>query len=119
MTQASWSKLKVINLRRNGLYTENNPIGLLLRILPSIVHHSDFLYDVIRNVPGHPFSMIPLLQNPALLARLKEHVTTRPSVAMKIATGIPPHIHLAVMVKKVLECCTETLEEVKLLAEKD
>ena len=67
--------------------TENNPIGLLLPTLRSIVHLSDFLYDVIRNVPGHPFSMIPLLQNPALLARLKEHVTTRPSVAMKIATG--------------------------------
>ncbi|KAI2511069.1 hypothetical protein MHU86_3381 [Fragilaria crotonensis] len=32
---------------------------------------------------------------------------------MKTATGIPPHIQSAVMVKKVLEICTTVLEEVR------
>ena len=93
--------------------TVMDPTGLLLRLLPSIVHHSDFLFQVIRSVPAHPFSSIPLLQNPDLLLQLKDLITLEPTDNMKTATGIPPHINLAVMMKKLLSCCTETLKEVK------
>jgi hypothetical protein len=44
--------------------TTNDPTGLLLRLLPAVIHHSAFLQEVIKNVPGCQFSTIPLLQNP-------------------------------------------------------
>ncbi|KAI2498280.1 hypothetical protein MHU86_16207 [Fragilaria crotonensis] len=90
-----------------------NPTGLLLRLLPAVIHHSEFLYDWIRKVPGHPFGLIPLLHDKDLLLNLKALVTTEPTESMKTATGIPPHIQSAVMVKKVLEICTTVLEEVR------
>lgn len=91
--------------------TQVKPTSLLLWLLPSMVHHSDFLFEVIRSVPGHPFLSILLLQNLELLGCLKELATTKPTENMKTATGIPPHIHLAVMMKSVLDCCRETLDK--------
>lgn len=91
--------------------------GILLRVLPSVIHHSDFLYDWMRRVPGHPFSSIPLLHRRDLLTRLKLLVTTNPSDSMRVASGIPPHIEHARQMKKCIDLCSSTLGEVKNLKE--
>jgi hypothetical protein len=57
--------------------------------------------------------MIPLLSNPDLLQDLKELVTLEPEGQVKDASSIPPHIQNAKMVRKVLDTCLETLEQVK------
>ena len=93
---------------------EVDPSGLLLRCLASVVWHSDFL-KWARKVPGHSFSTIPLLNNEPLLHKLKELVTTEPTESMKVPTGIPPHVNNAIVMKKVLDLCIDTLEEVKAL----
>jgi hypothetical protein len=49
--------------------------GVLVRMLASVVYASDWLIEVASTKPGHPFSAIPLLQSPTLLARLKTKVT--------------------------------------------
>lgn len=91
--------------------------AILLRVLPSVVHHSDFLDDWMRRVPGHPFSSIPLLHRRDLLLRLKGLVTTKATESMKVATGIPPHIEHARQMKKCIDLCSSTLGEVKNLKE--
>jgi hypothetical protein len=92
---------------------EVDPTGLLLRCLPSVVWHSDFLKEWARTIPGHSFALIPLLNNESLLQELKKLVTTEPTESMKVATGIPPHINNAILIKKILNLCIGTLEEVK------
>ena len=52
----------------------NDPTGLLLLALASIIYHSDWLKCVVTKHHGHPFSEIPLLNDPELLSRLKEKV---------------------------------------------
>jgi hypothetical protein len=64
--------------------------GLLLRLLPSIIYHEEFLREQIRAVPGHPFSKIAILQRPELMEALKPLVTLEPSGTVLISTGIPP-----------------------------
>ena len=58
------------------LPTRPDPTGLLLHILPSVIWHSEWLLKVAREIPGHPFNDIPLLQNRQLLMDLKAMVTT-------------------------------------------
>ena len=94
-----------------------NPTGLLLRILPSIVHHSDFLQATARRIPGHPFAKIPLLQHPELLQELKAYITTEPKGTVTKATGIPPHIRMVTKIAKVADLCNETLETVGRLSD--
>ena len=53
---------------------EINPTGMLLLLLPSIIHHSEWIKSVVRDFPGHPFSLIPLFTENELLLRLKEKV---------------------------------------------
>jgi hypothetical protein len=48
-----------------------DPTAFLCKLLPSVVYHSEFLKEMIRRVPGHPFAGILLLNNPSLL-----HATT-------------------------------------------
>jgi hypothetical protein len=91
--------------------------GILLRVLPSVIHHSDFLDDWMRRIPGHPFCSIPLLHRRDLLLRLKGLVTTNATDSMKIATGIPPHIDHARQIKKCIDLCSSTLGEVQKLKE--
>jgi hypothetical protein len=73
-------------------------IAVLVRVLGSVTHASDWLLETSGRYPGHPLSAVPLLQNPALLVRLKEKVTIEPSNSLSKATGIPP-------------CCTAKLDD--------
>jgi hypothetical protein len=97
--------------------TNSDPMALLLRVLPSVIYHSDWIMDQVRENPGHPFSAIPLLNNEALLARLKPLVTTDPGGQILKATGVPPTIEIAQNSKKVLALCIETLEGVQAMGE--
>ena len=54
-------------LKKWGEDSHSDPTGLLCFVLPSVVYHSDFLQATIREFPGHPFSAIPVLNNPELL----------------------------------------------------
>jgi hypothetical protein len=68
---------------------------------------------MILRVPGHPFSGILLLNNPALLRDLKVLDTIDPNPELSTPTGIPPHIHHAKLTRSCLELCQLTLTEVK------
>jgi hypothetical protein len=61
--------------------------------------------------------MIPLLSNAGLLAELKLLVTIENEGNMTVATGIPPHICQAVLIKNTLNVCKETFEAIKDMAE--
>ena len=63
-------------------------VSILVCLLASVVYHGDWLIAVSVKKAGHPFSAIPLLQNPLLLARLKAKFTILPSPLMSQATGI-------------------------------
>jgi hypothetical protein len=73
--------------------------------------------DQVSQNPGHPFSAIPLLNNKALLARLKPLVTTDPVGQILKATGVPPTIEIAQNSKKVLALCIKTQEGVQAMGE--
>jgi hypothetical protein len=79
-----------------------NIIGLLLRCLASLVHHSDALLEVIAKNPGHPFSQIPILNSPQLLSDLKPLVSIKPSSKIDSATGIPPHVKMMTKMSELL-----------------
>jgi hypothetical protein len=53
-----------------------NPAGLLLRCLSSLVFHSDALLEVMVKFPGHDFTKISILHDRELLDGLKKLVTT-------------------------------------------
>jgi len=40
--------------------TPHDPTAFLLRCLPAVINHSDFLKDFTTKIPGHPFASIPL-----------------------------------------------------------
>lgn len=92
--------------------TANDPTGVLLLCLASVVHHSGWLQTVVSQSPSHPFNAIPLLNNSALIDRLQTLVTCNKTDSMKVATGIPPHIEQAITMQKLLTVCTKTLETV-------
>lgn len=87
-------------------------IGLLVRVLASVTYSSDWLREVTVANRRHPFSTIPLLQNPELLQRLKEKVTIEATVTMGKATGIPPHVSQLNLMCSLLELCQSTLVKV-------
>ncbi|KAK1746052.1 hypothetical protein QTG54_002659 [Skeletonema marinoi] len=105
---------KVVSSHENG---EHNPIGVLSFLLASMVHHSDWLLEQMAARPDHPFSNIPILNKPELLKELKdEHLTLKPTVAVKAATGIPPFVAQNRLLRKVLDICVlnhEALGEFK------
>jgi hypothetical protein len=73
-----------------------NPAGLLLRCLPSLVFHSDALLEVMVKHPGHDFAKISILHDRELLDGLKKLMTTDPTPeVMTVATGMPPHMGMA------------------------
>jgi hypothetical protein len=51
-----------------------NIIGLLLRCLASIVHHTPSLIETASKHPGHLFTQIPILK----ISQLKKLITTKP-----------------------------------------
>ena len=83
--------------------------GILLLCLASVVWNVEFLKSAAAAIPGHPFGMIPLLSNAGLLAEfLKLQVTIESEGHMTVATGIPPHVHQAVLIKSTLGVCKDT-----------
>ncbi len=84
--------------------TNSDPMALLLRVLPSVIYHSDWIMDQVRENPGHPFSAIPLLNNEALLAWLKPLVTTNPGGQILKATGGTPLLKLPKTARKYCLC---------------
>lgn len=97
--------------------TEVDPTGMLLFCLASVVWNSEFLKATAAADSEHPFNMIPLLSNPDLLKDLKELVTLEPEGQVKQATGVPPHVRNAKVVREVLDTCLDTLEQVKGMAQ--
>ena len=87
-------------------------IGVLLRVLASVVYASDWLLEMSGKHQGHPFSAIPLLQDPQLLLRLKAKVTIEPTVFMSKSTGVPPHVKQLNLITNLLELCHTTLLKV-------
>jgi hypothetical protein len=86
--------------------------GVLVCMLASVVYTADWLIEVSSTNPGHPFSAIPLLQSPTLLARLKTKVTLEPTESMRQATGVPPHVvQLNLMTSSILNLCQTTLQK--------
>ena len=57
--------------------------------------------------------MIPILLTLELLHDLKELVTLKPKGNVKCATGIPSHIQIASVAKKILSLGEATLDAVK------
>jgi hypothetical protein len=94
-----------------------DPTGILLLCLASIVWNVKFLKSTAARIPGHTFGMIPLLSNAGLLAELKPLMTIRKEGYMTVATGIPPYIHQAVLIKNTLNVCKETFEAIKDMSE--
>ena len=71
---------------------EVDPTGLLLFVFASVIYHSEWLHNWVTVQPGHPFCLMPFLNNPKLLSRLKFKVTVDAVGKCKHATGISPHI---------------------------
>ena len=92
---------------------EINPTGLLLMVLASVIYHSSWISEIIIKKPGHPFSLMPLMNNPQLLERLRGKVGLKVGGQVSRITGIPPHIQNAILCTKLLKLCSETLVEVK------
>ena len=110
--------LYATTLQKYGDNQEMNILGLLLRVLPSLIYHSEFLQTTIRAAnDGHAFSKIGILHQPELLAELKALVTLSPIGSVTTATGIPPHISTQRQLVNVITLCTSTLQEVKTMAE--
>jgi hypothetical protein len=86
---------------------QDNIKGLLLRVLASIVFHSDFLRR-------SPFAAtIPIFNDLLLLKDLKDLVTTDPSNTMPHSTGIPPHVETYKILDLILKLILEEREERK------
>jgi hypothetical protein len=71
-------------------------------LLASMVYHSDFVEEIIAEVPNHPFAGLPIRQNTELLTYLKRYVTIKPSNKMT-ATGVPPHVKQLKILRALFE----------------
>ena len=87
-------------------------IAVLVRVLASVVYAADWLLATSARHHGHPFSAVPLLQNPKLLLRLKAKVTIEPTVSMLNATGVPPHVKQLTLMKNIVDLCQTALDKV-------
>jgi hypothetical protein len=83
--------------------------GFLLLCLASMVYHSGFLKSLVAKDPEHPFSLIPIMNDNALLSELTELVTLEGDNRMR-ATGIPPHIQQNKLLQEVLKRIMEVQE---------
>jgi hypothetical protein len=89
-----------------------NPAGLLLHCLPSLVFHSDALLEVMVKHPGHHFAKISILHDCESLDGLKKLVTTNlmPEV-MTVAKGTPSHVGRAQQLAKILDVLTDLVQK--------
>jgi hypothetical protein len=69
-----------------------NLIDLLLSCLASTVYHAPSLIKTSSKHPGHLFTQILILNDPALISQLKKLITTKPSTQIHSPSGIPPHV---------------------------
>ena len=65
--------------------------------------------------PGHPFCLIPFINNPKILSRLKLKVKLDAVGQRKHATGITPHIENLCLCANIIRLCEKTLTSVKAL----
>ena len=93
--------------------TDQDPTGILLRFLASIIYHFEWIQQMASLSTDHPFNAIPLLFKADLVADLKSPVTTEPSPVISEATGIPPHVEHCSMLQRLLEMAHETLQILK------
>ena len=81
-----------------------NPTPMLLRGLACVIHHSTSLVQVMVDHPAHEFTTLTLLNDYELMEGLKAFVTTEKAEGVSsTATGIPPHISMAVYVRDVMD----------------
>ena len=102
-----------VNLMYGKIITahlDNDPSGLMIRLLASVVYHSDWILEVGNKNAGHPFLFIPILQHPDLLLRLKEKVTTNPSSIIQKILGIPPNVEQMKKQRELLNLFNEILD---------
>ena len=77
-----------------------DPTAILLCTLACIAFHSDAMLDYLQKDPSHNFGKIMLLHNCDLLSKVKKLDTTDPTDGVMMnATGIPPHVELAIKSK--------------------
>ena len=93
--------------------TAQDPSGLLLRLLASIVHHFDWVQKMARTSTKHPFNAIPLIFKPELVKELKALITIEPSIVIEKPTGIPPHVEHISKIQHVLTVANECLQLLK------
>ena len=90
--------------------TPQDPTGVLLRLLATIVHHFEWIQSMAYFSTDHPFNSIPLTFKPDLVAELKELITTETSPVIDEATGIPPHVEHSFRLHKLVEVSNECLQ---------
>ena len=95
---------------RTWAETCQDPTGVFLRLLASVVHHFEWLQAVARSRTNHPYNSIALIFRPELATELKQYVTTKPSAVIQEATGIPPHVEHSLKLKNLLEITSTYLE---------
>ena len=104
-------------LEKWGGHCHSDSIGLLPFVLPSMIHHIDWIVNIASSESNHPFATLPLLQEPDLIIKLKKLATLKPTEVMPRATGIPPHVETTVQLKALLDLSMETLRTVQMQGE--
>lgn len=89
--------------------TKQDPTGLLLRLLASVIYHFDWVCEMAASSSDHPFKSLPLMFNTELVKRLKELITVEPSVVLDRPTGIPPHVEQLVEMQRIFNVINECL----------
>ena len=93
-------------------HRSENPTGVLLRCLASIVFHSEKLLETMTRHSGHDFAKLTLLHDFSLLNDLKALVTVEPTPGVLVSpTGIPPHIGIAVQLSDVFDTLGELVRQ--------
>ena len=89
-----------------------NIIGILLRFLACMVHHSDYLITtIISKNPANKLNQIPIFTDKDLLDRLKKLVSTKATSKIPKASGIPPHTKQIVLMSDLINEFAKEREE--------
>lgn len=75
---------------------------ILLKCFASMIFHSEKMVEQMHRVAAHQFNKIEIFHEPMLLSTLRNLVTTDATEGvLTAATGIPPHIEMAVQIKQL------------------
>ena len=88
--------------RQDAKALHGNAKGILLRCLASMVHHSEKILNICKNVANNPIMSIPIFNQPNLLNQLKNLLWTTKSEKISNPTGIPPHVVTMVTLEKIV-----------------